>query len=79
MKNWAQFLKTLATEGGSIFILIVMSCLFLFVWIFYQQDYVKEAFMLVLGALLGILKGNFDHRTHREEIPVVRDPEQLNE
>jgi len=67
MKNWKTFLSTWATDGGSMFLLFILHNIILVCLIFGWADILKESYFLVLGALLGLLKGELHRKPSDNE------------
>lgn len=61
MRNWKTFLSTWSTDGGSMFLLFILHNILLICLVMGWADVLKESYFLVLGALLGLLKGEI-HR-----------------
>lgn len=59
METWKQFLKTLETEGGTIFVLILLIMIFAFFRYIGFKD-AESQIIFILGALVGPLKGRVD-------------------
>lgn len=56
MKKWYEFIQILETEGGAIFVLFVLILLFCALALCGMDD-AKAQIPIILGALIGILKG----------------------
>jgi hypothetical protein len=54
--NWQKFLDSLASNGGTVFLLTLLT-LISFVLVFLGMPKGEEIMWLVAGALLGLLKG----------------------
>ena len=57
MKKWYEFIQILETEGGAIFVLFMLILLFCSLAIFSGMEEAKAQIPIILGALIGILKG----------------------
>ena len=65
MLNWKRFLQNWATDGGTIFMLFLLHNMLLIAVLAGYSENLKEPYFLVLGALIGILKG--EGRKHSEK------------
>jgi len=77
MKNWKTFLSTWSTDGGSMFLLFILHNILLVCIVMGWGPILKESYFLVLGALLGLLKGEV-HRNPTPQpppVPKVEDKE----
>jgi hypothetical protein len=58
MTSWKKFLDSIASFGGSVVVLFVLHTVLLIALIL-GYVVLKDSYFLVLGALLGLLKGEF--------------------
>jgi hypothetical protein len=63
MRRWREFLDSLATPGGNLFLLMTLVCLTT-AMCGYHFPKGEDAFWLVLGGALGLMKGG--HKPEEE-------------
>lgn len=63
MKYWTKFIKSLESEGGAIVVLLSLVLLFCGLVFLGFPDGASQLYF-ILGALVGILKGNGDRTAH---------------
>jgi hypothetical protein len=62
MNGWKNFLDTWSTEGGILFLLFILHNILLACLIIGHETLLKESYFLVLGALLGLMKGEWKNK-----------------
>lgn len=70
VNNWRRFLHSLSTTGGDVFILVCLFIICLFAYLRSGDNTVKEATTLILGALLGLLRG----KSNQQIVEVDKEP-----
>ena len=64
MYSWKRFLDSWATDGGQLMMLFIVHNILIVLMICGYSAVLKESYFLVLGALLGVLKGEVkNHKT----------------
>ena len=64
MKRWREFVDSLASPGGNIFVLMTLVLLTMFM-VGMHWPKAEDSFWLVLGGILGIMKGQ--HSGHADD------------
>ncbi len=57
VNNWRRFLHSLSTTGGDVFVLFVLFMIVMCGYLKTTDHFFRDAMTLVLGGLLGLLKG----------------------
>lgn len=65
MESWVKFLKSLASEGGSIIVLVLLIPIVAWLKHLGFKDADSQV-IFVLGALVGLLKGRAEQNNNKE-------------
>lgn len=70
VNNWRRFLHSLSTTGGDVFVLVCLFAVCLLSYLKTGDNMVKESTTLILGALLGLLRG----KSNQQIVEVDKHP-----
>lgn len=70
MNGWNKFLNSLSTTGGDIFVLVIVLFVFLVGYSKTGDNMMKESITLILGALLGLLRG----KSNQKVVEIDKNP-----